>query len=77
MSQRDLVHVTTALGRLSGGRAGVGVDVLDVDEAIGRGRGDMRTPLNLESLVEQGYVERLEDGRWALTASGAQRAADA
>lgn len=77
MSQRDLVHVTIALGRLAGGAAGVGVATADVDEAIGRGRGDMRTPLNLESLVEQGYVERLEDGRWALTAAGAERAAAA
>lgn len=77
MSQRDLVHVTIALGRLSGGAAGVGVATADVDEAIGRGRGDMRTPLNLESLVGQGYVERLEDGRWALTPAGVERAAGA
>jgi len=42
----------------------------DIDEAIGRGRGDMRTPLNLESLREQGLVMSLPDGTWALTPQG-------
>lgn len=73
MSARDLVHVTTALGRLSGGRAGVGVPVTAIDEAIGRGAGDMRTPLNLADLVGRGHVEELADGSWALTAAGVGR----
>ncbi|EHN11520.1 hypothetical protein PAI11_16050 [Patulibacter medicamentivorans] len=73
MSQRDLVHVTTALGRLGGGRAGVGVAVAEIDRAIGRGHGDMRTPLNLQSLVAAGHVEQLDDGTWALTDAGVAR----
>jgi hypothetical protein len=44
--------------------------VADVDEAIGRGRGDMRTPLNLESLAADGRAQRLDDGTWALTDAG-------
>ncbi len=47
MSRRDLLHVLTALSDLAGGEAGVPVAVAAIDEAIGRGRGDMRTPLNL------------------------------
>jgi hypothetical protein len=70
MSRRDLAHVMDALWDLSGGVAGAGVPVADVDVAIGRGRGDMRTPLNLYSLVEQGHVEALADGTWALTPEG-------
>jgi hypothetical protein len=37
----------TALWDLSGGRADIGVPVADIDIAIARGRGDMRTSLNL------------------------------
>lgn len=73
MSARDLVHVTTALGRLSGGRAGVGVPIAAIDEAIGRGTGDMRTPLNLADLVGRGHVEQLPNGTWALTDAGVGR----
>jgi hypothetical protein len=70
MSRRDLAHVLTRLWELSGGKAGAGVTVEAVDEAIGRGRGDMRTPLNLQSLEAQGVVEPLPDGSWALTPEG-------
>lgn len=70
MSRRDLAHVMTALWDLSGGQAAVKVDLADVDEAIGRGRNDMRTPLNLQSLAAQGLVVAHGDGRWALTAQG-------
>jgi hypothetical protein len=73
MSARDLVHVTTALGRLANARAGVGVPVSAIDEAIGRGPGDMRTPLNLRDLAEKGHVAELEDGTWALTEAGVGR----
>jgi hypothetical protein len=64
------VHVLEVLGRLSGGEPGVGVPVVEIDEAIGRGYGDMRTPLNLGSLSEQGLAVRLPEGSWALTAEG-------
>lgn len=70
MSRRDLAHVLTALGDLSGGRAGAGVPVAAVDEAIGRHRDDMRTPLNLADLAADGRVARLDDGTWALTPAG-------
>ncbi|MCP9491017.1 MAG: hypothetical protein MSC31_14260 [Solirubrobacteraceae bacterium MAG38_C4-C5] len=70
MSRRDLAHMLTALWRLSGGEADVAVAVADLDEVIGRGRGDMRTPLNLQSLEEEGLVVLLADGGWALTAQG-------
>ena len=70
MSRRDLAHVLAALAELSGGRPGVGVAVADVDEAIGRHRDDMRTPLNLADLAADGRVERLADGTWALTPAG-------
>lgn len=73
MSARDLVHVTTALGRLAGGRAGVGVPVAAIDEEIGRGHGDMRTPLNLADLAARGHAEQQDDGTWALTAAGVGR----
>ena len=42
----------------------------DIDNAIGRGHGDMRTPLNLQSLTEQGLAARLDEGTWALTPEG-------
>ena len=70
MSRRDLIHVLDALLRLSGGVAGAGVPVADVDAAIGRGHDDMRTPLNLQSLAADGRVVRLADGVWALTPGG-------
>jgi hypothetical protein len=70
MSQRDLSHVMTALWNLSGEAAGVAVDVDDIDEAIGRGRGDMRTPLNLRALGDDGRVVDVGDESWALTPGG-------
>jgi hypothetical protein len=70
MSRRDLAHILSALWDRSGGRSGAGVPVAGIDDAIGRGRGDMRTPLNLESLRADGLVERLADGAWALTPDG-------
>jgi DNA-binding transcriptional ArsR family regulator len=70
VSRKDLVHVLEALDRLSGGEAGVEVPVGQIDAAIGRGYGDMRTPLNLQSLAEEGLVVRLREGGWALTAEG-------
>lgn len=70
MSRRDLAHVMTALWNLSGAAANVSVDIADIDEAIGRGRGDMRTPLNLQSLAEDGRTVDLGDGNWALTPDG-------
>lgn len=73
MSARDLVHVTTALGRLSGGRAGVGVTVAAIDEEIGRGHGDMRTPLNLADLAARDHATQQDDGTWALTVAGVGR----
>jgi len=59
-----------ALWNLSGGVADAAVDVGAVDEAIGRGRNDMRTPLNLQSLAADGLVAALAEGRWALTPDG-------
>ena len=73
MSRRDLAHVLSALAELSGEQTGVGVAVADVDSAIGRTPGDMRTPLNLGSLAVDGLVEALDDGRWALTPAGRER----
>jgi hypothetical protein len=70
VSRRDLANILQALWRLSSGRADVGVPVADIDEAIGRGHGDMRTPLNLQSLSDEGLAERLREGTWALTPQG-------
>ena len=70
MSRRDLAHVMTALHDLSGGRAGMAVDIAAIDEAIGRGRRDMRTPLNLADLAADGLVASPADGTWALTDDG-------
>jgi hypothetical protein len=64
------VHVLNALWRLSGGVVNVGVPVAQIDEAIGRGHGDMRTPLNLESLRADGRAARLADGTWTLSPAG-------
>lgn len=36
----------------------------DIDEAIGRGHGDMRTPRNLQSLSEERLAVRLREGTW-------------
>jgi len=70
VSRRDLVHILDALWTLSGGRAGVGVSVRDLDGAIGRGHGDMRTPLNLQSLSADGRAAQLPDNTWARTPEG-------
>jgi hypothetical protein len=70
MSRRDLSHIMNALWDRSGGQAGLGVPVGDIDTAIGRGRGDMRTPLNLQSLADDGRTTVLPDGTWALTEAG-------
>jgi hypothetical protein len=72
MSRRDLLHLLNALWRLSNGVPGVGVSVADLDEAIGRGHGDMRTPLNLQSLSDDGRAAANPDGTWALTAQGVE-----
>jgi hypothetical protein len=73
MSRRDLLHVLSALAELAGGKADVPVTVAALDEAIGRGRDDMRTPLNLASLAADGLVESVAAGSWSLTAAGAAR----
>jgi hypothetical protein len=71
VSRRDLVHILDALWRLSGGAPDVAVPMADIEEAIGRGHGDMRTPLNLQSLRDDGLVERSsDDDAWALTPEG-------
>jgi hypothetical protein len=70
MSRRDLAHVMNALQELWAGDPAVGVPVSAVDDAIGRGRNDMRTPLNLQSLADDGLVLALADGTWALTPDG-------
>lgn len=66
MSRRDLLHVLHVLQRIGAD----GAEVSAIDEAIGRSRGDMRTPLNLASLAEEGNAVELESGRWALTEAG-------
>jgi hypothetical protein len=76
MSRRDLAHVLTALWNLSGAAPDVAVKVADIDEAIGRGHGDMRTPLNLQSLAADGVVEELAGGDWTLTPQGIARIAE-
>ncbi len=73
VSRRDLLHVLDALARLAGDEPGVPVTVTAIDEAVGRGRGDMRTPLNLASLQADGLVESGTEGTWSLTAAGAAR----
>jgi hypothetical protein len=70
MSRRDLVHVLNALSTLSNGQSGAPVRAADVNEAIGRGYGDMRTPLNLQSLADDGRAVRLSEDTWALTPEG-------
>jgi hypothetical protein len=73
MSRRDLLHVLTALAELAGGEPCVPVTTTAIDEAIGRGRADMRTPLNLASLAADGLAQPADDGTWSLTDAGAQR----
>jgi hypothetical protein len=73
MSRRDLLHVLTALAELAGGEPGAPVAIAALDEAIGRGRDDMRTPLNLASLAADDLVEPAADGTWSLTPAGATR----
>jgi hypothetical protein len=70
VSQRDLKHLLTALADAAHAQTGVGVPVAVLDEAIGRGRADMRTPLNLASLQEEGLVREIEPATWALTEAG-------
>jgi hypothetical protein len=70
VSRRDLDRILNALWRGSGGVAERGVSVADIDQAIGRGHGDMRTPLNLQSLEQEGHAVRLAEGTWALTPEG-------
>jgi hypothetical protein len=70
LSRRDLVHLMTALADAAHAEADVAVPVAALDEAIGRGRADMRTPLNLASLEADGLVQQVSDGRWALTEAG-------
>ena len=70
MSRRDLAHVLTALGNLASGDPAVGVPVTAIDAVIGRARGDMRTPLNLKSLSDEGLVIPHPDGSWGLTPQG-------
>ena len=73
MSQRDLAHVLRCLWDRSGGKADIPVAIADIDEDIGRGRGDMRTPLNLGALERQGLVASPKNGTWALTSQGVAR----
>jgi hypothetical protein len=72
VSRRDLTHLLNALADATQARADVGVPIDVLDEAIGRGRADMRTPLNLESLAAEGLVRQLEPGIWALTDAGVE-----
>jgi hypothetical protein len=76
MSQRDLLHVLTAVADAAHAEIGVGVPVSVIDRAIGRGAGDMRTPLNLEALRADGLVVPADDGSWALTQAGVERLRD-
>ncbi|WP_027006424.1 hypothetical protein [Conexibacter woesei] len=73
MSDRDLLHVLTALAELAGNEAGVAVAVTALDERIGRGRSDMRTPLNLASLAADGLAEQVDATHWSATPAGIAR----
>jgi hypothetical protein len=73
MSRRDRVHVLTALADAAHAEIGVGVPIAVIDRAIGRGAGDMRTPLDLEGLQADGLVAPMTDGSWALTQAGVER----
>jgi hypothetical protein len=76
MSRRDLLHVLTALVELAGDAPGVPVTVAALDERIGRGRGDMRTSLNLASLAADGLVEQAGAASWSATPAGVARHRD-
>jgi hypothetical protein len=73
MSRRDLLHVLTALAELAGNAPDVPVTVAAIDERVGRGRADMRTPLNLASLAGEGLANHHADGTWSATAAGIAR----
>ena len=75
MSRRDLAHVMTALADAAQGEMAA-VPVAVLDEAIGRSTGDMRTPLNLQSLEAEGLVREGPAGMWSLTEAGRQRVRD-
>jgi hypothetical protein len=75
MSRRDLAHVMTALANAAQGELAP-VPVAVLDEAIGRSAGDMRTPLNLQSLQAEGLVREGPSGMWSLTEAGRQRIRD-
>ncbi len=76
MSRRDLLHVLPALVELAGDEPGVPVTVTALDERIGRGRADMRTPLNLASLAADGLVEQSSPTTWSATPLGITRHRD-
>jgi hypothetical protein len=65
-----LARVLDALWRLSRGDPEIGLPVADIDEVIGRGHGDMRTPLNLQSLSDERLAVRFPDGTWGMTPQG-------
>lgn len=73
MSRRDLLHVLTALAELAGNEPGVPVSIAALDERIGRGRADMRTPLNLASLAADGLAEQFDATTWSPTPAGIAR----
>ena len=73
MSRRDLLHVLTALAELAGNEPGVPVSLSALDERVGRGRADMRTPLNLTSLAADGLVEQVDATHWSATPAGIAR----
>jgi hypothetical protein len=73
MSRRDLAHILTALADAARATAGVAIPVAVIDEAIGRSRRDMRTPLDLGQLEAEGLVEEASPGAWALTDAGIAR----
>lgn len=73
MSRRDLLHVLTAVAALAEDRAEVPVAVAAIDEKVGRGRQDMRTPLDLANLAAEGLVTDNGDGTWSLTGAGVAR----
>lgn len=42
----------------------------DIDQIIGRGHADMRTPLDLQRLSDEGLAVQLSEEAWALTQEG-------
>lgn len=69
-------YLGASLWDRAGGKADIPVAIAYIDEDIGRGRGDMRTPLNLSALERQGLVVSPDDGAWALTSQGVARIAE-